>query len=487
MYLACVFVLTSLIAACGGMPQGRLVAPPADAPAAHAIDAPAAPRKSAPPLALGEPPPSISTATTAPTPTSSPAALPSPTDVAASVGPGQRARSADEFVDSIGINTALAYTTTPYFTAYPTVRTLLLASGVRHIRDGLDTSEQWFYDRLNELGRSGIHSTLVTPPNASAQLLQSYPARVRDSFEAYEGPNELDLNGGPNWVAVARQFQQFLYVTVKGNPATARFPVIGPSLTSPQAYRAVGDLSNYLDFGNMHNYFAGRNPGSDGWGSAGFGSSYGSIVYSLGAAAQTSKNKPVISTETGNCTRPGGAFNVTLAVQGKYLPRMFFEQFNRGVARTFDYELLDNGSAEFSGCGLLTHGLAPKPAYHALKGLVGLLADPGPTFSPGTLAFSLGGNAAHVHHTLLQKRDGSFFLALWIELPSYEPNDSGAGHEVAVPAQRISMNFSPAVRASSISSFDDTGNLSTRQLSSTNEISIDLTDRVTVVRLIPVR
>jgi len=408
--------------------------------------------------------------------------------IAATLGPGERARSADALVDSIGVNTSLSYENNPYVTGYPTVRAVLIDSGVRHIRDGMiDTPKQWFYDRLNELGRAGIHSTLVTPPDASARLIQSYPARIPDSFEAYEGPNELDLNGGPNWIAVARQFQQFLYVTVKGNPATARFPVIGPSLTSPQAYRAVGDLSRYLDFGNMHNYFAGRNPGSDGWGSAGFGSSYGSIVYSLGAAAQTSNNKPVISTETGNCTRPGGAFNVTLTVQGRYLPRMFLEQFNRGVSRTFDYELLDEGSLEFSGCGLLTNGLAPKPAYNALKRLIGLLADPGPTFSPGTLAFSLGGNTTHVHHTLLQKRDGSFFLALWIELPSYQPSDSGTGREVAVSPQRMSVDFGPAVRASSISSFDDGGNLSTSQVSSVNTIAIDLTDRVTVVRLIPAR
>src|ERR1700745_3995841 len=48
----------------------------------------------------------------------------------------EQAIKADDFVDSIGVNTHLAYTNTYYYQQYTQVIAALSAAGIRHIRDG---------------------------------------------------------------------------------------------------------------------------------------------------------------------------------------------------------------------------------------------------------------------------------------------------------------------------------------------------------------
>src|SRR5439155_14766334 len=46
--------------------------------------------------------------------------------------------------------------------------------------------------------------------------------------------------------------------------------------------------------------------------------------------------------------------------------------------------------------------------------------EPGQTnFATGSLNFTLTGAPSTVHHTLLEKSDGSFFLMIWNDLSSY--------------------------------------------------------------------
>ncbi len=83
-------------------------------------------------------------------------------------------------------------------------------------------------------------------------------------FEAYEAPNEYDRSKKPDWVAILKQTLERLR-TLKDDPRSAKFPIYGPSLTSAQAYAAVGDVGPYIDFANLHNYFSGRHPANVGW------------------------------------------------------------------------------------------------------------------------------------------------------------------------------------------------------------------------------
>jgi len=112
-------------------------------------------------------------------------------------------------------------------------------------------------------------------------------------------------------------------------------------------------------------------------------------------------------------------------VAGKYIPRLFLEQFNYGIPGTFLYELINVGNDPNDpekNFGLLRNDGSEKPAYIALKNMINFLKDPGPNFTLGALNYSLSGNSNNVHHRLLEKRDGTFYLILWQEVSSFNVN-----------------------------------------------------------------
>jgi hypothetical protein len=331
----------------------------------------------------------------------------------------ESARSAARFVDSIGVNVHLSYWDTPYGKRFPEVAALLERSGIRHVRDGVVLGQQRVCDEARELAAHGIRFTFVTQPARTAADLRVWAACVGPAIEAYEAPNEYDIShpaGDAHWADTLRTFQKSLYAWVKETPALAKLPVIGPSLTSKAAFATVGDLSAYLDFGNMHDYFAGHEPGTPGWASGG----YGSIAYNIDAAQAVSKAKPIAATETGYATgnAPG---DVPEAVEAAYVPRMFLDQFLAGVVRTDEYELVDEGGAPFGTNGLLDGELRPKPAFTALAGMIALLSDDAPPASLARVPLEIGGDTDAVRHALFEKHDGRCYLAVWQEAPSVEP------------------------------------------------------------------
>ena len=337
----------------------------------------------------------------------------------AAVVPAQQTLGADAFVDSVGVNIHLHYDHTPYRDQFGLVKSRLVDLGVRHVRDGLiDTGWQGYYDRHNELGDLGIKGTFVTSFDQSVPLLASYPSRVVRSFEAYEAPNEPDKSNDPQWVhklwgAMLRLGE------LKSIAAVAHYRVVGPSLTAESSYGAVGDVSPYFDAANLHNYLAGRHPGTAGWGTDGFGS----IDWNLRLIRPYSGGKPIITTEIGYQDGPGIQDRVPAEVVGRYLPRLLIEQFRAGIGRTFLYELCDFPNS--GNYGLLHADGAPKPAFNAVKALLRLLTDPGPAFTPQPLGYTITHGGGDVRHVAFQKRDGSYAVALWLEAPSFD-----------VPAQR---------------------------------------------------
>ncbi len=142
----------------------------------------------------------------------------------------------------------------------------------------------------------------------------------------------------------------------------------------------------------------------------------------------TNIQRPIIASETGyhhatNHTDGHWIRGVTERTSGRYLPRLLAEYFVRGVVRTYAYEFLDlKAQPDYSEAnfGMLRWNGEPKPAYLAVKNLISILRDPGPDFSPGALDFSINGDVEPVRHLLLQKRDGAFYLLLWINAVSYD-------------------------------------------------------------------
>jgi hypothetical protein len=134
-----------------------------------------------------------------------------------------------------------------------------------------------------------------------------------------------------------------------------------------------------------------------------------------------------------------GAVQVTEAVLGagvpdavaaRYLPRLLLA--NAGLAvRTYV-----PGVGGDAGPGLLTPAGEATSAYRAVAGLLALLDDGARQHQPGHLGFRLEGDADGVQHRLLQKADGHFWLALWVERPGWDP---ASGRELTVPAQQVTV------------------------------------------------
>jgi len=395
---------------------------------------------------------------------------------AAPTGPLQQADGADAFVDSVGVNVHLHYDNSPYAN-FAAVEKSLQDLGVRHIRDGLvDTAWTAYYDRLNELGRAGIKSTLITTTTQSTALFTAYPSRVPDSFEAYEAPNEYDLSGDPNWATTLANFLGAMHSAIKGNSGVSRFPILGPSLTQPGSYTKVSSSAKSIDNANLHDYFGGRNPGTTGWGAGG----YGSIAWNLALTSGAFPGKPVFTTETGYVNDTSNSQAVPENVSGRYVPRIFLEQWLRGIQRTFIYELVDIGAGKSdNGYGLLHSNFTPKPAYNALKSMLGLLADKGPSFQVGGLDYKLSGGNPDLQHLLLQKRDGRFFLVLWVEEPCYDMNTKKA---LPVSTANVTITLGQPARITT-HSLDDSGNIQTTALGTGTTQTVEVSDLVAIVEI----
>jgi hypothetical protein len=393
---------------------------------------------------------------------------------------GQTIQS-DLFADSVGINIHLHYTQTPYYTNFPMIRDSLVELGVRHERDGfIDNAEQLYYDHHNELGRLGIKGMFTTLASQDYPILQSWPLRVSDSFEAYENPNELDrVAGGLD--TLESTMPRLFSVSLAGT--APYFPVIGASLTKSPSYAQLGDTSAYIDFGNLHNYFGGRNPGTAGWGGLDAnGNAYGGLAYQLDFVRITSGSKPIYSTETGYSNTPLITNWVSQEVAAMYMPRLLFEHWNAGIRRTYLYELLSNGTGSTSDWGLLASDGTKKPAYYAVANLVSLLGDKGPAFQPVDLNYSVVGGDSTLHRLVLQKRDGSYFVALWVEQQGYDPD---AHVDMPVDPQPIVFNTAATFPSVTVHQWDRQGAVTSTILPGGNSFSLVVTDKIMVLQLTP--
>lgn len=339
-------------------------------------------------------------------------------------GQGAPAKSADAFVHSIGVNLHVSYFQTVYGTGWESiVKPRLLELGIRHVRDKgtVMSNDGWMnevYGRMKELAASNIKFDLILSPAedgtnyTSAAHLDRLMQYAGPAVESFEGLNEHDLSGRANWVSEVRSFQKAIWNKLKGNPATSGLPLFGPSMGNVRNSPAVGDLSGYLNYAALHPYPGGDRP-------------MAVVPVNISYARNISGNRPLLATESGYHTATawtGEHPAVTEDAMGRYIPRLYLDYFNAGFAKSYIYELIDEGTSlshREQAFGLLRANGTPKPAFTSLKNLISVLADPGPAFTPGKLEFELSGDTTNVRHMLLQKRSGKFYLVLWDDAWSY--------------------------------------------------------------------
>lgn len=352
----------------------------------------------------------------------------------------EQAKASDSFVNAIGVNTHLMFTDSAYGRYDDLIKPKLQELGVRHIRDGGPPHDQVFWSKIQDLGRVGIKTTLTFFGDPIPQVIANVN-KTKGAVEAIEGPNETDLDqfnfsyNSKKFPEGTRLYQQKLYTAIKGNPTTKSLPVLMPSMGWGENAQKLG-LLKWGDFGNMHSYPGLANPPTDGldW------------YYIPHARKIAGKTKPLWVTETGYHNSLGDNAGISEQASGKYLPRLLLENFNRNIQRVYLYEFInqhpDTNSDGQKNFGLLRYDGSPKPAFTAIKNMISLLKDPGAKFGLKSLNYSLSGNTNDVHRTLLQKRDGNFYLVLWQEAKSW---DNEKKKDAAIANRTLTLNLNTPI------------------------------------------
>ena len=411
------------------------------------------------------------------------------------------ARSANDFVDSIGVCTHWGYGDTPYGYAYPQVKKLLGELGVRHIRDG-------YNPRMRDLYQTyGINATLICGPQSGGipSIIQTLQEN-RYLTDMAEGPNEVDIfPSSANWEGRTFPkgpiaFQMELYSAIKSDPVTHDLGVIAPSTARMGSNMQLAPMSS-MDYVVMHSYAGGEPPET---------SLYGGYVSNMVNAERilgpNAVEKPIVVTECGYHTalKSGGGViagvqpGVSEEAQAKYLPRLFADYFNAGIVRTFSYEFIDefkdeetNAEASF---GIVGRNLTPKPAYYAIRNLITLLNEAKwdaktqhwvrMPFRPRALDFTLQGDPKgmkNLRHLLLQKSNGNYYLLLWQEVSSFDLKTQKDIHNPSLP---VTVRFKEPIRGAE--TFLLTKGLSPLQTwGKTSVLKLQAPDQILVVKLIP--
>jgi hypothetical protein len=387
---------------------------------------------------------------------------------------GEQALSNFQFTDSVGVNVHLAYSDTVYGSQFPQIMQSMISLGVKHYRDGLNQYAQPVqYQNAEMLGKAGIKGDWLMDFNNSASIISSVYANAPDATEEFEGANEDDAAAGPPLLA----FMQLLNGTVRGNPATAAMPIFAPSFTQPSSFATQGNLGSLINFGNMHDYFGNRNPETPPDGGPFYNcGNYGSMQFDICLAQMVGVNEPVVSTETGYESGVG----LSDAIIGRYELRLLFESLSLGVSKTYLYELIDDTSGNW---GLLTGTFSPRPVYTAIQNVLSLLKDV--SFpQPGKLNYTLAGQTQNVDHLLLQKSNGTFYLAIWLGVQDADPDNPSTAYDV-VP-QNLILSTNAPIAGSTTYVLDDSGNMTSSSTELTNgSLPIVVSDRVTLIALSP--
>lgn len=393
----------------------------------------------------------------------------------------ETASSAYDFVNSIGVNAQLNYFNTSYGN-FPVVERELKSLGIRHLRVGAHLQGADYnavlYGRWSQLASLGIRYDVVVDPRSNlgamnSALLDEIDQLAHGAIESFEGPNEMDVSRNPNWASIDRSYQASLYNAVQGMNR-GPISVIGPSMAMAGDGATLGDISQYMNYGNLHPYPSAQTP---------------SVIFpeQPQLARSISSSLPVIVTETGyhnalndHRDQPG----VSEAAAARYIPRLFLENFAQGIYRTYLYELMDEMPDpglrdEQQHWGLLRVDGSEKPAFTAMKNLISELNDPNEITNPGQLSYSLSGENAETRHLLLERSDGQFFLILWQDAPAYDPKNQAdipySPHPVTVTVNenvRSMTTYEPVIQAAPINTYNGV-----------NSISIEIPDHPLVIQI----
>lgn len=367
------------------------------------------------------------------------AAVRQPADVPAGAPAAHQAMSAASFLNTLGVNTHLDFTFLKVYDNLPLVERSIKYLGLTNLRDsgqGPVCATTWaqvahatgakFDDFMGEGSPYGMYFDLGCVAGFARQGILNYVEGGNEEDDAY-------AVGLGNTLPITAKFQQAVYATAHALGLPAINMSFGAGWTPVNDwhgdYDKVGNLSAYADYANAHTYPQ-PNATAD------------STIQQLNSDAKlAAASRPVITTEFGyntSVTNPVTAAKGTLDAA--------FDATKDGDVKLYYYALFDDTSGDF---GLMNSNGTPKPAGLALHNLTSLLRAQNPghvTFSPGSLSYTLSGTTSNDHELLLQKPDGSYWLAVW--------DESDPAHQVTLTlgsrAQQMSL-YDPLISTNATS------------------------------------
>lgn len=330
-----------------------------------------------------------------------------------------QAHPADAFVDGVGVRVNLTYTNTPY-SNLDGVLARVEALGLRHVLDLGDPLRSEVAAGLARLQGIGARGMLALAPGVDVDAVL---ARHGAALEA------VVLARGRAWdqpYSASELVQNLMTASAAVRARAPQVAIVGPDVSDADT-TALPPLTPFVDLGTVSLPYG---PGAP----AGVTTPPGdtSIDAAMAARRALFGDRRIVSYGIGYDTS-ASVTGVSEAVQAKYVPRLLLENANRGVLRTYVFGLLDFQDDDAQGwtrMGLVRRDGTPKPAFAVVANLTALLKDPGHPGGPAKpaavpFAFDVPSDApGPLRHALFEKADGSFYLALWLEITSADADVS---------------------------------------------------------------
>jgi len=313
------------------------------------------------------------------------------------------------------------------------------------------------------------------------------------NIDAIEGVNEYyHANYLPidEWQSNLLTYSGLVYHALKSDPGTESVKIIGPSLNGEIS---TGPYSGIVDEGNMHFYDMPYDPSQNEV--QAIQNEYKNLEKTVTAQSLTYGDKHKEITETGfsNCTISTEKHSrnyyssqqcVPEDVAAKNIGRQLLRYFVQGYSRIYIYQLIDHGpdiTNREDNFGLLTFSeddtkgsTMPKPVYYALRNLMHILKDTDTDTKTGSLDFSLSGDLGNIKHVLLEKSDGSFYLAIWQALDS-SPSPNAVAVQLTLTNPSNIQIYASLTSENPISS-----------ASNVKTIGLSVPDYVMIIKIVPI-
>jgi hypothetical protein len=373
----------------------------------------------------------------------------------------EQAKRADDFVESMGIGSHLNRVNWPNYPENEQWDSFgkprLLELGIRHLRSGCQrglgnslTTE--VINRYNALCSAGIkltwHIGEIGDETMSFADQKSYMQAIGlNNIAAIEGVNEPQWGwanvtyNGKTGADAAVDFQRDLWNSMKNDNAFKNIPIQGPSFyacdgTEDTYLHNVGQWANY---GNYHPYLEGDNSIAPGWQAILDGKDFGPHTLS-DIRDYYPAPMPLVFTETGCASKVWNDYpwlSGTELSQGKKIPMCYLEAFRIGIARIYIYCLIEDQ------LGLCDNSWNRKQAFYGVKNLITLLGEKGQnSFATHNYPVTFTGATASVHHLVLEKSTGVWYVILWNDVDNY---NNSTDKDIATADIAVTVNFGQTI------------------------------------------